>query len=73
MISNRLKKFIEELKKYEEKQNTDPYEKYQFGECATLVSYLYIIDNQKGKKIEINSELDEFSEDYPQHHYIYKA
>lgn len=73
---NKNIEFIEKLKIFEEKikdkNYSDVFEKYQFGECASLATYLYILNNQEGTKLEISVN-DSWSEDYPSHHYIYKS
>jgi len=47
-------------------------DKYQFGECEKLVSYLAILDNKKGNKILLHMS-NELFDDEPANHYIYKA
>jgi len=68
-----LKKFIDILKKYEDKINkVYAADKYQFGECEKLVAYLAVLDDKKGSKISLHMS-NELFDDEPAHHYIYKA
>lgn len=78
-LQTKLNAFIESLIDMENRENlpdnfySDAKEKYQFGECETLVSYLYLLDDERGEKFEINSKKDIFAEDFPSHHYVYKS
>jgi len=75
-ISTKLNNFIKDIIQFEKDRNEDANFKYQFGECSNLVSYLFYLDNEKGEKIEINSENsieEEYCTEEPSHHYIYKA